>query len=108
MKIPEWSLEEAKWKNAYQFYERKSDFRDYYFWYYEDVIRVMRGYPHITFRYLVSPSQTLPSEYFPIYSNSDIIEFQINLGEKDTEQAIKDAKFYNGTNAHKLWESFPH
>jgi predicted acylesterase/phospholipase RssA len=71
VKIPEWTPEEAKWKNAYQFYERKSAFRDYYFWYYEDVIRVIRGYPHIKFRYLVTPSQTLPSEYFPIFATNE-------------------------------------
>ena len=56
MSIPEWTKEEAKWKNAYEFSQRKTDIRDYYFWYYEDVIRVIRGYPHIKFRYIVTPS----------------------------------------------------
>lgn len=70
VKIPEWTLDEGRQSNAYQFYQRKSDFKDYYFWYYEDVIRVMRGYPHVKFRYVVTPSQTLPSEYFPIYANT--------------------------------------
>lgn len=71
VKIPEWTLEEGKMQNSYQFYMRKSDYKDYYFWYYEDIIRVMRGYPHVNFRYVVTPSQILPSEYFPIYANND-------------------------------------
>jgi len=48
----------------------------------------MRGYPHIKFRYLVTPSQTLPSEFFPIYATPEQIDFQINLGEKDTYEMI--------------------
>lgn len=68
-KIPEWTLEEGLNTNTYNLYNRKNYLKDYYFWYYEDLIRVMRGYPHVKFRYVVTPSQALRSEYIPIYAN---------------------------------------
>lgn len=60
IEIDNWTMEEARWKNAYQFDKRRDAFRDYYY-YYEDIKRVIVGYPDIDFRFIVTPSTNLPS-----------------------------------------------
>ena len=53
--------------------ERKDYLRSEYYWYFEDVLRVIRGYPHINFRYIVAPTDVLPNEFFPITSTKEAI-----------------------------------
>lgn len=45
-KWDDWSLADSKFKNAYDLYQRKEYFRNFYN-YYEDVTRVVRGYPNV-------------------------------------------------------------
>jgi len=52
--IKEWTMKEAKWKNAYQINQRTKELKNYYY-YYDDVYRVIQGYPNVNFRYLFYP-----------------------------------------------------
>jgi hypothetical protein len=72
IEIEEWTIEEARWKSGYQMYERRQAYKNYYY-YYEDIMRVIRGYPDINFRFIVTPSTDLPSRFFPIYASKEEI-----------------------------------
>ena len=50
----EWTMEDSKYKNAWDLYWRKKYFSEFYY-YYEDVTRVVRGYPKVQFRHLITP-----------------------------------------------------
>lgn len=65
-KIKEWTLEEAQTKNAYDFVKRKEYFQDIYYWYFDDYLRIMEGFPHINFRYIVSPTKPIETDYMAI------------------------------------------
>ena len=45
--IKKWSLLEAKYKNAYDIYKRKELYEDYYYWYLEDILRIVKGFPNV-------------------------------------------------------------
>lgn len=47
-------------------------YKDYYY-YYEDILRVIAGYPDIDFRFIITPSRDLPSRFFPIYASLEEI-----------------------------------
>ena len=55
IQIAEWTMADAKSKSAYSYATRKKEMKDYYY-YFEDVARVIRGYPNIGFRHLITPS----------------------------------------------------
>ena len=65
--------------------------------------RVIRGYPHIKFRYLITPSETLPAQYIPIFATPEEIAFQLEIGERDTIEVIKRGQ---GAHFHKVAERF--
>jgi hypothetical protein len=44
--VDSWSKELHKYKNAFEIYLRKEDLRNFYY-YYEDVTRVVAGYPNV-------------------------------------------------------------
>ena len=44
--LPSWQKDNVQWKNAYNFWNRRIEITDYYA-YYEDVLRLTRGYPNI-------------------------------------------------------------
>jgi len=44
--VEKWTIEEARWKTGNQMFQRKEDFNTYYY-YYEDILRVIRGYPDV-------------------------------------------------------------
>ena len=71
--IESWSIDQSKYKNAYELYKRQNDFRDFYY-YYEDITRVVRGYPHVNFRHLISPRKDLGGGYIPIFDGVDVIK----------------------------------
>jgi hypothetical protein len=70
-------MKDANNKNAFKMGYRRQEFFNYYFWYYEDLLRVMRGFPDVQFRFIVSPSVTLPSDYFAISATREMIEFYL-------------------------------
>lgn len=53
--IEPWTYEEAKEKTAKQIYERRKEIKVAYS-YLEDVNRVMRHFPHVSYRYVLQPS----------------------------------------------------
>jgi len=61
-----WTLKQSKYKNAYELYERKEFYRMFYY-YYEDITRVVRGYPNVHFRHLITPITDLGGGYVPIF-----------------------------------------
>ena len=62
-------------------------YKDYYY-YYEDLLRVIAGYPNIEFRFIVTPTQDLPSRFFPIYATVEEIKLQLGVGEADAAALI--------------------
>ena len=55
-KIPKWTLDDTLWSNAWDFYKRRERMTEFYIDY-EDMLRVTRANPHVTYRYTVSPSE---------------------------------------------------
>lgn len=66
VRLDHWTMEEANYKNAYDLYKRREDLRDFYY-YYEDITRVVRGYPKVHFRHLIAPSEDLGGGMVPIF-----------------------------------------
>jgi predicted acylesterase/phospholipase RssA len=56
----EWTLSDSIFKNALNFFERRSEIANFYSDY-EDLLRITRGYPKVNFRYAVAPSLPSPS-----------------------------------------------
>lgn len=80
-------MEEARWKSGEQLYKRRQHYKEFYY-YYEDIMRVIRGYPEVDFRFLITPTSNLPTKFFPIYATSDEIQGQIDLGYEDAKKVI--------------------
>ena len=54
----------------------------------DDVAAIMRAYPDVHFRYLISPSKNLPSSYIPIFVRHEDIETSIKFGYQDGKQVL--------------------
>lgn len=86
--MPQWTLEDTVWKNALDYWYRKSHISNYYSLY-EDMTRVTRGYPHVNFRYTIAPSVELPTAgILPIYGSQEGIQKHIEIGKADGHKAI--------------------
>lgn len=53
-KIAEYSKNEIKYLTAYDMWSRKTAVQDF-FVYYQDIDRVIKGYPAVNFRHLIAP-----------------------------------------------------
>ena len=53
-----WTKEDSRWRNAYDYYNRRKDITQYYKWK-EEVLRMVRGYPNIYWRLIIQPSAKL-------------------------------------------------
>ena len=84
IKIPQWEMREIKYKNAWDLQVRHKFLKDFYY-YFEDLIRVVRGYPDVNFRHLISPLQDLGGGALPIFDGLDAILNLIERGEIDAE-----------------------
>lgn len=76
--------------------ERRNFLKFFNRWFYNDVARVVRDYPKVNFRYIVSPSEELPSSLVPIFATKEELKFQVDLGETDTIEAMKKYKESKG------------
>ena len=95
IKIEEWSMRDAKYKNAWDMKSRRDEYTDFYY-YYEDITRVVRGYPNVHFRHLMSPRSDIGGGFIPIFDGVDVNLKLLEMGEKDTR---KNLEFYfNQTN----------
>lgn len=69
--IPTWTKDDMMWSNALDFYRRRERISDFYVDY-EDMLRVTRAHPDITYRYTVAPSRTPPiSGFIPISASKE-------------------------------------
>ena len=94
VEIPQWTKRDTLYKNAWELFQRKEEYRDFYY-YYEDITRVVRGYPNVHFRHLLTPQVPLNGGFIPIYDDVDQIEFLLNAGETDTRKNLET--YLNGT-----------
>ena len=83
----EWSNTDVKFKNAYDLYKRKEYFREFYY-YYEDITRVVRGYPRVHFRHLITPKQDVGGGYVPLFDGIDVTRQFLKQGYEDAEQHL--------------------
>lgn len=74
IEVKKWTYEEARWKTSWDMNNRKKELKEYYY-YKEDVERVMRGFPHIQFRYIMAPSVPIPESYIPIFQTKEEIDY---------------------------------
>lgn len=77
-------MKEVKYKNALDIYIRNNQVRDFYY-YFEDLIRVVRGYPKVNFRHLISPLQDLSDAYIPIFDGIEETRRMYDRGLIDAE-----------------------
>jgi predicted acylesterase/phospholipase RssA len=101
IKLPKWEMFNSYWKDAKQLWNRSQEVSNYYF-YYEDVLRVTRGYPNVKFRHIVAPTVPVPDNgYVPIFSTKENIKKEIAIGYEDGLKAIEHAKKH-GSNLEQL------
>lgn len=98
--IPEWTSEDLIWKSAYHYWTRKKEIGNYYA-YYEDIVRMTRGYPHVKFRYVISPSETTPTSAnaflgISLSASQEQLVDEMNLGFKDAYKAILEGETVSG------------
>jgi hypothetical protein len=66
-----WTRDQAKYKNAWDLYDRKEYFKEFYE-NYEDITRVVRGYPRVHFRHLITPLNDLGGGFIPLWDGTDV------------------------------------
>jgi len=89
IKVEDWPKNEFKYKNAYEVFDRKTQYIDFYY-YYEDITRVIRGYPKVEFRHLIVPTTELGGGFIPIFDDIEQIKFLLAQGEKDARRSLND------------------
>lgn len=88
IKWDDWSLTDAKFKNAYDLYSRKEFFREFYY-YYEDITRVVRGYPKVHFRHLITPKQDMGGGYIPLFDGLEVTREFLAQGYDDAKKHLE-------------------
>lgn len=77
--MEEWTERESKFFNAWQLWNRK-EFLKYYYSYYEDVTRVVRAFPEVQFRHLISPRQNIETDFIPMFDTREQIKGFFDIG----------------------------
>ena len=96
--MDKWNLVDTVWKNALDYWYRRTSITHYYE-YYEDMVRVTRGFPHVNFRYTVAPTTDVPEAgLVPIKATQEMIVEEIGIGYRDGLQAVLDARQANSKN----------
>ena len=87
--LPTWTMADSEWKNAFSIWSRKTTISKYYGWY-EDILRITRGYPHIKFRYIVAPTKPVPSSgWIPINATHEMLTEEVEIGRQDGKLVIE-------------------
>ena len=94
VKLKQYTPDEAKYLNAYELYKRAAELRGFY-GSYEDVTRVVRGFPHVHFRHLIVPTEDLESDFFT--DGPEKVRDMMDKGYRDARASLK-------TYYHKLCE----
>jgi hypothetical protein len=84
VEVEHWDLKSAKYESAYGYYKRRDALTNFYY-YYEEVIRVIRGFPKVQFRHLITPKAPLGDSYVPIFDGAEEVNFLIERGLEDGE-----------------------
>lgn len=93
--MDEWSMQDAKFKNAWDIYQRKEWYREFYY-YYEDITRVVRGYPDVHFRHLITPQAKLGGGYIPLFDGLETTRRYMDQGYNDATDSLNN--YYNNLN----------
>lgn len=88
IKIEEWTTTTAKYKNAWDMKARQTEYNNFYY-YYEDITRVVRGYPNVHFRHLMSPKVDIGGGYIPIFDGVEVNLELLKQGEIDTRKNLE-------------------
>ena len=83
-------MKESKYRSAWDIVNRQNVFRDYYY-YFEDISRVVKGYPNIHFRHLITPSESLGGGFMPIF---DDIDYNIRLMDIGYQTGLRNIGIY--------------
>lgn len=83
----DWTMKDSRYKNAYELYNRKEYFKEFYY-YYEDITRVVRGYPNVHFRHMISPRQDIGGGPVPIFDGTDVTQRFLEIGYQDTKEIL--------------------
>lgn len=85
VEIKQYSLAEAKYMNSYQLLVRKSELQKFY-GIYEDITRVVRGFPKVNFRHLIAPSENLGATF--VFDGPEKINEMMTKGHRDATESI--------------------
>jgi len=85
--VEDWNKREFKYKNAYEVYNRRMEYNDFYY-YFEDITRVIRGYPKVHFRHLIVPQKELGGGFLPIFDGIEKIKYLLQRGEIDGRESL--------------------
>lgn len=88
IQIDDWTFKDAKYKNAWDMKNRNSEYSKFYY-YYEDITRVIRGYPYVHFRHLMTPKVDIGGDNIPIFDGIDVNIKLMEQGEIDTRNNLE-------------------
>jgi hypothetical protein len=80
--ISKWTVKEVVFQSLSKYGARNVEIGTFYDTY-EDILSVVRGYPLVDYRYIVSPIEDLPAGgLVPISSTSKEMDLRISIGVK--------------------------
>ena len=68
----------------------------FYYWYLEDILRIVKGFPEVNFRHLILPDDNLGGGYVPIFDGLDVNVDLIEKGEQDALNLLTAYKDQGG------------
>ena len=86
VELKQYTMAESKYLNAYELYQRTAELRGFY-GSYEDVTRVVRGFPRVTFRHLVAPSEDLEADFFT--DGPEKVQEMMDKGYRDAGKTLE-------------------
>lgn len=75
--------------NSYHIYQRQKDFSSYYD-VMNDVFPIVEQNPDVNYRYIISPTESLPGNAIPIFVDPKDLNETYNIGYRDGLKAIKN------------------
>ena len=87
--VETWDFESTRWYNALDFYRRRKAISHYYF-YKEDMLRMLRGYGDIDFRLTVMPEKALTGGVIPLSATAEDVAREVAQGYEDGQKATKE------------------
>jgi hypothetical protein len=86
--VDQLTFKDIKYSNAYDIKKRSADYKDFLY-FYEEIIRVIRGYPKVHFRYLISPLSKLGAgDFIPIFDDASVGIGYMAQGKKEGAEIL--------------------